>query len=404
MWEFPILQIPFPSNFDSISSNILEWINVDNFHEHRAEVIEALIPQTSILESKWNLASVSENIGEIWVERIIDEYTGVHSGGGMGLTCRWVVDCFETAEVKLRLGEALASIHNEWYGKYESKTGDLLIFPSYVPYISSKPPMYDTQTTVICFNIQYQFPCSPLKMLSPIFVNNPEYIEGCNAVASGFRHMKDRYKLSLPILHLKAPANFQHIKDDIIAELAMLENCTPKSDRYGMNTDFYDSYSFDLPKYCQKVLDSLKNELKIIQNTFSLQYPICTKTIAKMWFQSTANAQHHEAHTHGERGDEKLSFVWYIEFDPTVHRSTTFYCPFRDPVTGKLIKSDIPVDEGDLVVFPSSIVHEQLPSYSNVRRTIISFNHTPYLFHISPQQKLLWKSIASSTNSRFIYQ
>ena len=360
MWKFPILQIPFPSNFDSISSNILEWINVDNFHEHRAELIEALIPQTSLLESKWNLGPVSENIGEIWVERITDEYTGYHSGGGMGLTCRWVVDCFETAEVKLCLDEVLASITGMCYGKYESKIGDLLIFPSYVPYTSSKPPMYDTQTTVICFNIQYQFPCSPLKMLSPIFVNNPEYID----------------KLSVPILHLKAPTNFQHIKDDIIEELGMLENCTPKSDRYGMNTDYYDS-SFGLPKYCQKVLDSLKNELKIIQNTFSLQYPICWKTLANMWFQSTANAQHHEAHTHGARGGGRLSFVWYIEFDPTVHRSTTFYCPFRDPMTGKLIKSDIPVEEGDLVVFPSSIYHEQSPSHSSVRRTIISFNHAP---------------------------
>lgn len=392
MWGFPILQIPFPSNFDSISSNILEWINVDKFHEHRAEVIEALMPQTSLLESKWNLASVSENIGEIWIERQPNEYTGVHNGGGMGLTCRWVVECFETTEVKLFLDDVVASIHDMCYGRYESKTGDLLIFPSYVPYISSKPPMYDTQTTVICFNIQYQFPCSPLKMLSPIFVNNPEYIKGRNTMTSGFRHLKDKYiivdneicyfgEVSIPILHLKAPANFQHIKDDIVEELGMLENCTPKPDGYmntmnTMNTDYHDSCKgrFVLPKYCQKVLDSLKNELKIIENKFSLLYPI-SMNIKEMWFQSTTNAQHHEAHIHGARGGVRLSFVWYIEFDPTVHRSTTFYCPFRDPMTGKLIKSDIPVDEGDLIVFPSSIVHEQLPSYSSVRRTIISFNH-----------------------------
>ena len=90
-----------------------------------------------------------------------------------------------------------------------------------------------------------------------------------------------------------------------------------------------------------------------------------------MWYQMTSGGESHQVHTHGATG---LSCVWYLEFDPEVHKATTFYAPFHDPLSGDMIQHTPEVQEGDLVVFPSFLMHEQEGNDSDKRRTIISFN------------------------------
>ena len=379
MWQFPLLNIPHSSHINPrTNSNIIKIINGENvdadrcnIQKYRSDVIEALKPQLRIIEQKWELSSVAENITEMFVERVTDNYTGLRTGGGLGLTCRWTVECYDKAsEVRLYLKDHMASVEEVYHIVSNSSKGGLIVFPSYVPYIPIfKPDTCGIQTTVICFTIQYSIP-RPLKSLQKV----------C-AKAELHNHHKPA------ILHFRAPEHFKYTKREILDELEKEESfhrCTvpgeiSEGEKDEMKTDWYDTrfaLHFKPPKYCQKVLDFFEREFKILENIFGIP-PISAKNISKMWFQSTTGEQCHDVHTHGQ-GLKHLSFVWYLEFDPKIHHATTFYCPFHDPFTGELLKSEVKnVKEGDLLVFPSRMYHEQRASKSDIRRTIISFNYQP---------------------------
>ena len=98
--------------------------------------------------------------------------------------------------------------------------------------------------------------------------------------------------------------------------------------------------------------------------------------ISAIWYQSYTRNQHHELHNHGPIG---WSAIFYAIFDKEEHRSTTFYAPFAD-VAGELLKVEPEVDEGTLLIFPSSLYHEAKLSTSDKQRAIISFNMFPKQF------------------------
>ena len=138
-------------------------------------------------------------------------------------------------------------------------------------------------------------------------------------------------------------------------------------DKNGVRGDFFiNDERQSLPAYHVTLRNYLKDYLQDLQNQMGFEVKINS-----MWYQQTVKGQYHELHNHGAIG---LSCVWYLEYDPLVHQGTTFYCPFADPITGDLLQETPEVKEGDLVVFPSYLLHEQKPNQSDVRRTVVSFN------------------------------
>ena len=57
-----------------------------------------------------------------------------------------------------------------------------------------------------------------------------------------------------------------------------------------------------------------------------------------------------------------------------IHEATKFYSPFNDPATGDLMEYQPFVKEGDLVIFPSYLLHEGPVNKSDKERVIVSFN------------------------------
>lgn len=85
--------------------------------------------------------------------------------------------------------------------------------------------------------------------------------------------------------------------------------------------------------------------------------------IAELWFQQYTTGNTHGWHSHGSN----FTAVYYLEL-PDDSPKTQLVQPF----TNKIFDAD--VKEGDIIVFPSYVVHRAPVVESNTRKTIISFN------------------------------
>jgi len=94
--------------------------------------------------------------------------------------------------------------------------------------------------------------------------------------------------------------------------------------------------------------------------------------IGAAWFQYYELAHSHIVHNHGSHG---YSSALFLEYDPECHRPTTFVSQILNNFDGNVVDyMPEPVEEGHLLVFPSSLMHYAPTNTTNVRRTILSMN------------------------------
>lgn len=93
--------------------------------------------------------------------------------------------------------------------------------------------------------------------------------------------------------------------------------------------------------------------------------------ITELWAQRYAETQAMPTHNHGAHG---FSAIVYAEYDEEVHTPTVFYSPFGNFLDGQITVYEPEVTEGDMVVFPSMLLHSSMPFIANKNRTIFSFN------------------------------
>jgi hypothetical protein len=100
-----------------------------------------------------------------------------------------------------------------------------------------------------------------------------------------------------------------------------------------------------------------------------------------IWAQQYINLADHSAHQHQPVG---YSCVFYAQFDPEHHWSTMLFRPFLDPndeMNSNAVYSP-KMEEGEILVFPSWMLHQAPPSKSLVPRTVIAFNLEPKYLNI----------------------
>ena len=110
----------------------------------------------------------------------------------------------------------------------------------------------------------------------------------------------------------------------------------------------------------------LLEEIKIFEEDIQMKF-----YSSEVWFQKYENSMDHEVHTHGPKG---FSSVCFIEYDKNLHKPTTFISPFGNYITGELERYAPDVEEGDLIFFPSNLLHYAPSNLSNKTRIIMSFN------------------------------
>ena len=171
---------------------------------------------------------------------------------------------------------------------------------------------------------------------------------------------------SVPIIHYPID-NWEQNKKRILDVLPLdcPEHCDPEND--GLYTDFFlaeDESITEMPEYSKTVIDIIKPYLFDFYKEGKIEF-------IDMWYQRYYKGVQHTIHNHGHSG---WSSVIYVELDPDEHEGTNFISPFNDMWTGDTQFYTPDVREGDMVLFPSPILHEALPNKSDKRRTVISYN------------------------------
>ena len=95
--------------------------------------------------------------------------------------------------------------------------------------------------------------------------------------------------------------------------------------------------------------------------------------VSRVWTQRYSKGDYHAPHDHGPEG---FACVFYAQLDPEVHLPTEFIQPWIPHTGNRDMESPDNVVEGDLVIFPSNLMHMAPPHMSDKYRTIISFNLT----------------------------
>ena len=152
-------------------------------------------------------------------------------------------------------------------------------------------------------------------------------------------------------------------KEEILSQLEL----SPLKKNNRIQTD-YDDKQND-PLYKGFVIGCIEDKL----NDFCQEINISRTSLVvrDMWYETAMQYDNHASHNHGALG---YSACWYVDFDNTEHVSTKFYSPFHNFLNGYDMAYQPEVIEGDLVIFPSSIMHENVCNESSKKRTVVSFN------------------------------
>ena len=120
-----------------------------------------------------------------------------------------------------------------------------------------------------------------------------------------------------------------------------------------------------MPDYFDHLVAILDLPMQIFQRENPGAY------VNSAWCQRySKNSQYHPAHTHGAIG---WSSVFYAQLGYG-HKPTAFISPITDPWSGHIDEAFPNVKEGDMIFFPSYLIHQSLPHNSNEDKIIFSMN------------------------------
>jgi len=135
----------------------------------------------------------------------------------------------------------------------------------------------------------------------------------------------------------------------------------PHNNQKISNTDWHLPRESARP-YLKNIKDLLDIHIAEVNEILGYSEHSTEVRLNNYWFQQYERGDYHKWHTHPKN---ILSNVYYVEL-PDQSSKTTF----------KVLDQEFTVDihEGDIITFPSCILHQSSPNLSNSRKTVISFN------------------------------
>jgi len=123
--------------------------------------------------------------------------------------------------------------------------------------------------------------------------------------------------------------------------------------------DFHESIDFNRD-WVVLIKDKLQEHFKECSNYLGYTNVL----IRNMWFQQYKKESTHHWHIHGAN----YTGVYYVDFKKNYAKTQIIESNKKDNIY------EINVNEGDIIIFPSYIIHRSPPQKSNDIKTIISFN------------------------------
>jgi hypothetical protein len=157
--------------------------------------------------------------------------------------------------------------------------------------------------------------------------------------------------------------NHPGVKEKILKSISSMGTSSvdnPANHEKISNTDWY--LGRDVPRpYFDDIEQILTEHISLVNEV--LGHPEGNKpSLVNYWFQQYEYSDYHRWHMHASC---LFSNVYYVEL-PEESSKTSF----------KIMNREFTVDvkEGDILTFPSCILHQSAPNQSHHRKTVISFN------------------------------
>ena len=122
------------------------------------------------------------------------------------------------------------------------------------------------------------------------------------------------------------------------------------------HTDYLNETEIQYREYVHNLIRPLVQETVGNDKTFDL---------LKTWYSRQRKGEGHPEHDHGTIG---LASVMYVKFNPEVHKPTEYRFPRTDRF------ASLPVEEGEIVIFPSLLKHRAPPNEVDEERIIVAIN------------------------------
>lgn len=152
--------------------------------------------------------------------------------------------------------------------------------------------------------------------------------------------------------------NFQSVQQDVLSFIEGVPTYAIKTPREQISKTDWTGHGQFMPPYLSLIQDAIEANMHAV--TAKFQYASMSTIPDGIWFQQYHAGDYHLMHTHGACN---FSSVMYIELPENSQTEFT--------LLGQTFKAD--VAEGDVVTFPSLMLH-QSPPLAQGRKTIISFN------------------------------
>jgi hypothetical protein len=124
----------------------------------------------------------------------------------------------------------------------------------------------------------------------------------------------------------------------------------------------------NIPRYYVENFISIFNEEL---TEFATELGIKSFDVKDIWTVNYKQGDFHDPHCHGFCN---YSGILYLDYDENVHTPTYYITEPYDSVSERTIIHKNDVTEGDIVIFPSSVLHYSRPNTSIKDRNIISFD------------------------------
>ena len=133
-----------------------------------------------------------------------------------------------------------------------------------------------------------------------------------------------------------------------------------------------------LPHYAGVVFDIVEKQLEefsksVMDSKGAKDYTETALGITEMWYRTdTSEAQY----TIDNEGTVGWTAILHIDYDREIHRPPFFLSPAPKPGSGDIDSFEYPVEEGMLIIFPSTTAYQPgaINPEEDVKRTLVTFN------------------------------